>query len=326
MDHKEGVCDVICINTEDSEEEEEEKSDHKVIKIRQDATFVIGIDPGPRHMGVCLYHVEGDTVLDLVEFNLSNFSPTASQKGISCFSTTKAVSSNFGVCVLSMIESHKAIFRPDVFRDTGRYKTTLYVAIEIQMNESPDNCCVLSALQTYYGTHNIECHILSTKTLNSCFPQVFLGTEKNRPLRKRRIREFGYAMLWSSEKFASMQYQKRYVDPPIPPGSRKRGRQKPSEHALDAMFYALVACVHHPMISRNVFRDRQKGNSQLSYMLKQVACKSCKLLAGSEESEDFLEAVRKTKNKKNKRKKKKDMVGKKNFWAGRKRRRTTKAK
>ena len=94
---------------------------------------------------------------------------------------------------------------------------------------------------------------------------------------------------------------------------------------MDAMFYALVACVHHPMISRNVFRDRQKGNSQLSNMLKQVACKSCKLLAESEESEDFLEAVRKTKNKKNKRKKK-DMVGKKNFWAGRKRRRTTKAK
>jgi len=309
-----GEAHVIFIESESEGEGEDEESEDD---LECGETFVLGIDPGPNNLGVCLYHVEKDAMTDLIEFNLDDFVPTTQQKSISCFNTDAAVTSNIGLCVLTMVQRHKAIFRPDLALPKSNVR--LYVAIEIQMNENPNNCCVLTSLQSYYTSEGVECYIFSTKELNKHFPTVFLGTVRDRPLRKRRIREYGYMMLRPGEKTASMQYQKRYIDPPIPPGSRKRGRRKPSEHALDAMFYGMVLCAKHPAIQRDVFKARKAQNGSMRQALAKLA-RSMIPREESEESEDFMEALRKRKREA------KAPKGKNSYWTKRRRWKTKRGK
>jgi hypothetical protein len=317
-----GEPQVILIESESEGEGEEEEEVEKEAEdvLEHGETFVLGIDPGPNNLGVCLYHVEKDAMIHLIEINLDDFVPTAQQKSISCFNTDAAVTSNIGLCVLNMIQRHKAIFRPDLALPKSNVR--LYVAIEIQMNENPNNCCVLSSLQSYYTSEGIECYIFSTKELNKYFPTVFLGTVRNRPLRKRRIREYGYMMLRPGEKTASMQYQKRYIDPPIPPGSRKRGRQKPSEHALDAMFYGMVLCAKHPAIQRDVFKARKARDSNMRKALAQLA-RSMTPREESEEGENFMEALRKRKREA---KAPKTSKSKNSYWTKKRRWKTNRGK
>lgn len=251
------------LSARSSREEEEEE---RVYTCRK--TVVLGLDPGLKNLGVCFYHLEKDRVEHLVEFNLKDYTPCEEDKGISCFSTKNAVTTNLGLCVISLIGENLSIFRPDLYEPEGDIR--LMVGIEKQMNENPDNCCVLTAFQTYYETQGIECFVLNTNTLNKCFTGYFLGTVKNRPLRKRRIRDLGYLLLRSEENTSCMKYQKRHVDVPIPEGSRKRGRMKPSEHALDAMFYAFVVCVNHEDISTDPVDKRQRGNKKLIEALKDI--------------------------------------------------------
>lgn len=256
-------------------------------------TYVVGIDPGSCNLGVCVYHVESDTVLHLIEFNLNDFIPDKDKECISSHGTKKATTTNFGLCIWNLVSKHKDIFIPSCNEKFSRSK--IYVGIEQQMNESPDNCCILSSFQMYYKMNGENCFVLSTRNLNNCFPRYFMGTERNRTLRKRRIRELGYMLLREEERFNCMEYQKNNIDDPILPGSRKRGRQKPSEHALDAMFYAFCICLRHENIKVNVLEERESKNSNLTYNLNQIfkSQVSDLLNAEDEESEDFTESVKK---------------------------------
>lgn len=226
--------------------------------------YVIGIDPGTTHLGVCVYDAHQDQVKHLCDFNLASYLPTTADKGMSCFSTTSVVTTNIGRCILNMVKAHPRIFLPE--------DVPFRVVVEKQMNENPNNCCVLTAIQSIYALAEVDCAILDPSRLRSCFPHVFHGTSGNRSLRKKRITTFGAQLLRTLERTRSSQYQFNRVEPLGPsfdPG-KKRKRKKPTVHALDGMFYAFASCVMDDSNQTNPVDTRVQESSTTQDMLREA--------------------------------------------------------
>jgi len=226
--------------------------------------YILGIDPGTTHLGVCVYDVTNDRVLHLCDFNLASYLPEERDKGISCFSTDSVVTTNIGRCILRMIESHPRIFLPE--------DQDIMVIIEKQMNENPNNCCVLSSIQVFYSMADIECHILDPSRLPAFFPEIFHGTVRNRTLRKKRISTFGHQLLRTTERYRSSKYQFDMVEPLDPKFNpeKKRRSKKPTVHALDGMFYAFAACCTDPRLEFNTVKNRIEESSVIRNMIRET--------------------------------------------------------
>jgi hypothetical protein len=229
--------------------------------------YIIGIDPGTTHLGVCVYDFTNDRVLHLCDFNLASYLPEEIDKGISCFSTDNVVTTNIGRCILHMVERHPRIFLPE--------NEEMMVVIEKQMNENPNNCCVLSSIQVFYAMADIECHVLDPSRLPAFFPEIFHGTNRNRPLRKKRISTFGHQLLRTTERSRSAKYQFDEVEPLDPKFNpeKKRRSKKPTVHALDGMFYAFAACCTDPRLEFNTVEKRIEESSVTRQMLRETFSK-----------------------------------------------------
>lgn len=224
--------------------------------------YILGIDPGTTHLGVCVYDFDNDRVLHLCDFNLASYLPEEKDKGISCFSTSNVVATNIGRCVYRMIEVHPSIFLPE--------NQEIMVVVEKQMNENPNNCCVLTSIQMFYNVADIECHILDPSRLPAFFPDIFHGTLRNRALRKKRISIFGHQLLRAAEKTQSAKYQFDVIEPLDPnfDPKKKRRKKKPTVHALDGMFYAFVAGCTDPRLEFNSVERRINGSSMTRSMIR----------------------------------------------------------
>lgn len=272
---------------------------------KEDSYFrVLGIDPGTTNLGVCLLLPSKDTsesqVQLLHEFNLKDFAP--SEKSFSCYTKGSVCATTIGECIANMILSCPHVFGTfDKHARTrmvnpwtgSRERTTreeLVVVVEKQMNISPNNCCVLSALQTFYISRGIRCYIFSPSTFNAHFPLVFDGTKGSRAQRKASIKAFGSALLTRKEKLAAAETfymwhpEDKYKDMLKSMKrdlaySRKRNKQIPfSIHALDAMFYALVCMIKHDEVGVDLFAGRVQTMPILKKKLKETSIRRAKAM------------------------------------------------
>jgi hypothetical protein len=240
--------------------------------------LIVAIDPGEVNIGVCLYDPGRKTVLNFSNFNLHDYTPSKGESKLSCYTGDKAVTTNIGQCVLRMIHRNHRLFMPFGTRTRKTVGDSTIrkcvVVIEKQWNISTNNCCVLSSIQSFYTNKTFsgadeyteyECHILHPSKLNKHFPQTFVGTDRNKPLRKKRILSDGKKLVGMIEMKDALKYhtgceeERRKV---------KEGTKDVTIHALDAMFYAFAMCVMHPDIKDDPYARRLGGNSQLGWLVR----------------------------------------------------------
>jgi hypothetical protein len=330
------IEDIIESDEYDTEEEEEEECNYKqdimCIAIRSSSIntatttiatrirskkIVLGIDPGEVHIGAAVYNIAKEKVIHLCDFDLNVFVPDkkSEERSISCYNPSKVVVSNIGVSCVRMMDRHNEIFYPDtVARNAPLHRDEVIIIIEKQMNDNPNNCCVLSSMQSIFTMKGYECIIMDPKKLNKWFPSIFIGTSNNKPLRKSRIEKFGNKLLTSSEKTLALKYQKEHVlfsdnsltitTTTTTKKSSTKKDLKPTVHALDALFYVFACCAEHPNINFNVGEHRIGLSSVIQFELNQILLEYLKKqeIEKKEKEKEKGKTIKKNKNKNKKRK------------------------